>query len=60
HDGRSRHARLRNIVSRSFTPRPLQRVLDSVETIGTEVIDRMCEQGRSTSSRRCRSRSRCS
>ncbi|MCB0976063.1 MAG: cytochrome P450 [Acidimicrobiales bacterium] len=40
-----RHARLRGIVSRSFTPRRLQSVLDSVETICTEVIDGMCEQG---------------
>lgn len=40
-----RHARLRNIVSRSFTPRALQGVLDSVETICTEVIDDMCERG---------------
>ena len=40
-----RHARLRNIVSRSFTPRALQGVLDSVGTICTEVIDNMCEQG---------------
>ncbi len=40
-----RHARQRGIVSRSFTPRALQRVLDSVETICTEVIDDMCEQG---------------
>ena len=31
----------------------------SVETICTEVIDGMCERARSTSSRRCRSRSRC-
>jgi cytochrome P450 len=40
-----RHARQRGIVSRSFTPRQLQAVLDSVETICTEVLDRMCEQG---------------
>ena len=40
-----RHARQRGIVSRSFTPKQLQGVLDSVETICTEVIDRMCEQG---------------
>src|SRR5690606_12022159 len=40
-----RHARQRGIVSRSFTPRQLQGVLDSVETIATEVIDDMCEQG---------------
>jgi len=40
-----RHARLRNIVARSFTPRALQGVLDSVETICTEVIDDMCDRG---------------
>jgi methyl-branched lipid omega-hydroxylase len=40
-----RHARQRGIVARSFTPRQLQSVLDSVETICTEVIDRFCEQG---------------
>ena len=40
-----RHARQRGIVSRSFTPRQLASVLDSVETICTEVIDGMCEQG---------------
>jgi cytochrome P450 len=40
-----RHARQRGIVSRSFTPRQLQRVLDSVETICTEVIDGFCERG---------------
>jgi cytochrome P450 len=40
-----RHARQRGIVGRSFTPRRLQGVLDSVEAICTEVIDDMCEQG---------------
>ena len=40
-----RHARQRGIVSRSFTPRQLQGVLDSVETICNEVIDGFCEQG---------------
>jgi cytochrome P450 len=40
-----RHARQRGIVSRSFTPRQLEAVLDSVETICTEVIDEMCEKG---------------
>jgi len=40
-----RHARQRGIVARSFTPRRLQGVLDSVERICTEVIDDMCEQG---------------
>jgi cytochrome P450 len=40
-----RHARQRGIVARSFTPNQLQNVLDSVETICTEVIDGFCEQG---------------
>ncbi len=40
-----RHARQRGIVARSFTPRQLQGVLDSVETICTEVIDGFCEEG---------------
>lgn len=40
-----RHARQRGIVARSFTPRQLQGVLDSVETICTEVIDGFCESG---------------
>src|SRR3982750_234199 len=38
-----KHARQRGIVGRSFTPRELQKVLDSVETICTEVIDGFCE-----------------
>lgn len=40
-----RHARHRAIVSRAFTPRQLAGVLESVETICTEVIDNMCEKG---------------
>jgi len=40
-----RHARQRGIVARSFTPRRLQAVLDSVEGICTEVIDAMCAKG---------------
>jgi methyl-branched lipid omega-hydroxylase len=40
-----RHARQRGIVARSFTPRALAGVLDSVETICTEVIDDMCVRG---------------
>jgi cytochrome P450 len=40
-----RHFRQRSIVARSFTPKALQSVLDSVETICTEVIDGMCERG---------------
>ena len=40
-----RHARQRGIVARSFTPKQLQSVLDSVETICAEVVDQMCEHG---------------
>ncbi|QYG91944.1 cytochrome P450 [Iamia sp. SCSIO 61187] len=40
-----RHARQRGIVARSFTPRRLAQVIDSVETICEEVIDEMCEKG---------------
>ena len=40
-----RHARQRGIVARSFTPRQLQGVLESVEKICSEVIDNFCEQG---------------
>jgi cytochrome P450 len=40
-----RHARQRAIVARSFTPRQLQGVLDSVERICAEVIDGFCESG---------------
>jgi cytochrome P450 len=40
-----RHSRQRNIVARSFTPRALQGVLDSVERICAEVIDGFCEDG---------------
>ncbi len=40
-----RHARQRGIVGRSFTPRRLQSVLDSVDHICAEVIDDMCEKG---------------
>ncbi len=40
-----RHAKQRRIVAHSFTPTQLQGVLDSVETICTEVIDGFCERG---------------
>jgi methyl-branched lipid omega-hydroxylase len=40
-----RHARQRAIVARSFTPRQLAGVLDSVERICSEVIDGFCEKG---------------
>lgn len=40
-----RHARLRGIVSRSFTPRRLEQVVDSVEAICAELLDGICEKG---------------
>jgi cytochrome P450 len=40
-----RHARQRGIVSRRFTPRQLQKVLDNVEKVADEVIDDIVEQG---------------
>jgi methyl-branched lipid omega-hydroxylase len=40
-----RHARLRAIVSRSFTPRRLEQIVESVGSICTELIDGVCEQG---------------
>ncbi len=40
-----RHARQRGIVARSFTPRRLQGILDSVETVCSELIDGFCERG---------------
>ena len=40
-----RHARQRGIVSRAFTPRRLQRVLDSVERICDEILDDISERG---------------
>jgi cytochrome P450 len=40
-----KHARQRAIVQRSFVPNQLKNVLDSVETICTEVIDGFCEEG---------------
>ncbi|MEZ5382467.1 MAG: cytochrome P450 [Microthrixaceae bacterium] len=40
-----RHARQRGIVGRSFTPRRLQAVMDSVDTICAEVIDGFCADG---------------
>jgi methyl-branched lipid omega-hydroxylase len=40
-----RHARLRGIVSRSFTPRMLQMVLDDVERTADEVITDVIDRG---------------
>jgi cytochrome P450 len=40
-----RHARLRRIVGRSFTPRRLEQVVSSVEVICSELIDEIAEVG---------------
>ena len=40
-----RHANQRRIVAYSFTPNELHGVLESVESIATEVIDGFCERG---------------
>ncbi len=40
-----RHARLRGIVSRRFTPKHLAGVMDNVVTVADELIDKMCEKG---------------
>jgi cytochrome P450 len=40
-----RHARLRGIVSASFTPRMLQKVLDDVERTAADVIDGVIDRG---------------
>ena len=40
-----RHAHQRRIVAKAFTPTELSGVLDSVETICTDLIDDFCERG---------------
>lgn len=40
-----RHARLRRIVSRGFTPRRIQRLERSVERVAADTVDRVIEQG---------------
>lgn len=40
-----RHARLRRIVSRGFTPRMIRRLEGNVQEIATAIIDRVCEMG---------------
>ncbi len=40
-----RHARLRGIVSRRFTPKQLAKVMDNVATVADEVIDKMQGEG---------------
>ncbi len=41
-----RHARLRRIVSRGFTPRMVQRVEDQVQEAATAIVDRVRDMGR--------------
>ena len=41
-----RHARLRRIVSRGFTPRMVQRVEDQVQHVATAIVERVRERGR--------------
>ena len=40
-----RHARLRRIVSRGFTPRMLQRVEEDVQRVAREIVDGVIEKG---------------
>ena len=40
-----RHARVRGIVARRFTPRALERLIDGVDATANEVIDRVIERG---------------
>jgi len=40
-----RHARLRRIVSRGFTPRMIQRLEDQVQQLAAAIVDRVCEMG---------------
>ncbi len=40
-----RHARLRGIVARRFTPKQLAKVMENVETVANEVIDKMQGDG---------------
>jgi cytochrome P450 len=40
-----RHARLRRIVSRSFTPRMIQRFADDVAALATQIVDDLIERG---------------
>src|SRR5262245_40312551 len=40
-----RHARLRGIVSRGFTPRMLRRLEDDVQRVAAQIVDRLLERG---------------
>src|SRR5207249_1796495 len=40
-----RHARLRRIVSRGFTPRMLQKVEEDVQRAAGEIVDRVLDRG---------------
>ena len=41
-----RHARLRGIVSRSFTPRVMQNLMDDVQRVAVDVLERVRSMGR--------------
>jgi cytochrome P450 len=40
-----RHARLRRIVARAFTPRMIQKAADDVARLATEIVDSIAERG---------------
>lgn len=40
-----RHARLRRVVARGFTPRMIQRAADDVARLATEIVDSVVERG---------------
>jgi cytochrome P450 len=40
-----RHARLRRIVARAFTPRMIQKAADDVAALATDIVDRLVERG---------------
>ena len=40
-----RHARLRGIVSRGFTPRMLRRLEDDVQRVAAQIVDRLLDRG---------------
>lgn len=40
-----RHARLRRIVARAFTPRMIERAVDDVSRLATEIVDALVERG---------------
>ncbi|MFO7280263.1 MAG: cytochrome P450 [Thermoanaerobacterales bacterium] len=40
-----RHARMRRIVSRGFTPRQLEKMRTDVEGVARQIVDEICERG---------------